>query len=194
MIGFIKGKFLHKSPTQVLVDCNGLGYELEISLNTFSKIKDLGEAGLNTYLHVREDALVLFGFYDIEEKDLFMHLISVNGIGSTTARGILSYSNPDELKHAIVNGEVHTIQKIKGIGAKTAQRLILELKDKLIKSGSMSSEEISKSDNKTSKEALLALTSLGLPKAQAQLRIDRILKIEGDDISLEALVKKALKS
>ena len=129
MIGYLNGHLAVKDPTFVITDVNGVGYEVKISLNTFSKIKDLDACLLHTYMHVKEDSQTLYGFFDPEEKSIFLHLISINGVGPNTALMINSSLNVEEIKNAIINEEVSTIQKVKGIGNKTAQRIILELKE-----------------------------------------------------------------
>src|ERR1043165_235214 len=133
MIAYLKGKLVHKEPTHVVIEVNGVGYQVGISLHTFSEIKDKEDIRLPTYLHVREDAHILYGFASDAEKQMFQFLISVNGVGPNTALVVLSYLTPDELKSAIVNEDTNALQAVKGIGGKTAQRLVLELKDKLKK-------------------------------------------------------------
>lgn len=133
MIAYLKGDFVNKSPAVVQIDVNGIGYEVQISLNTYSKILNLDKGTLFTHLLVREDAHILFGFFDKSEKEMFQQLLSVSGIGASTARVMLSYMKPEELARAIVNGDVRTLEGIKGIGKKTAERIVLELRDKLAK-------------------------------------------------------------
>ena len=193
MISYLKGEILALDPTKLTLMCGAVGYEIHISLNTFSQVKDLHEIGLYCHLVVREDVLQLFGFHDIEEKESFKMLIAVSGIGPNTARNVLSHISPIELNQAILGAEVHTIQKIKGIGAKTAQRLVLELKDKVV--GLVASEgheEIVKKGNNLKEEALLALTSLGIGRKQAGEKIEKVLRIQGD-LSVEDLIKAVLK-
>ncbi|MBS1950449.1 MAG: Holliday junction ATP-dependent DNA helicase RuvA [Cytophagales bacterium] len=195
MIAYLKGKLVHKEPTHVVIEVNGIGYLVGISLHTFSEIKDREDIRLATYLHVREDALVLYGFATEAEKQMFQLLISVNGVGPSTALVVLSYLPPEELKSAIVHENSAALQAVKGIGGKTAQRLILELKDKLKKEPL---EEISGnsgiSRNTLRNEALTALVTLGIAKAQAERSVDALLKKTGGAISLEELVKQALKT
>ncbi len=194
MIAYLKGKLVHKDPTHAIVEVNGIGYQVGISLHTFSQIKDKEDIKLVTYLHVREDAHVLFGFATEAEKQMFQQLISVNGVGPSTAMVVLSYLPPDELKSAIVNEDATALQSVKGIGGKTAQRLILELRDKLKKE----SMEIAAGGgilrNTTRQEALTALVTLGIAKPAAERSVDTILKREGNAISLEQLIKQALKT
>lgn len=194
MIAFVKGKIVSKSPTQIVIDIGGLGYEIQISLHTYSAIAELETCQLHTCFHFneREGTQVLYGFNDLAEKNLFLHLISVNGVGKNTARNILSYANPTELQQAIVNNQVALIQKIKGIGAKTAQRLVLELKDKLLKAGFEQTISSSPS-NKLKDEALLALTNLGIPKNQAEKQITKVLN-SNSNASLEELIKSVLQN
>lgn len=194
MIAYIEGKLVHKEPAFIIIDVNGIGYQIKISLNTFIAVKDTETAKLHTYLHIKEDAHTLYGFYDIREKDIFLHLISISGVGPGTALMISSSLNVEELKKAIVNGDVNTIQKIKGIGAKTAQRIIIELKDKLIKEGVAFEENIVAPHYNTMKtEALTALTTLGIAKNIAEKSIESILKNSSNSITLEELIKQALK-
>jgi holliday junction DNA helicase RuvA len=196
MIAFLKGRLVHRDPAHVVIDVNGVGYHVNISLQTYSAIKEQENIQLYTHLAIREDAHILFGFSGEDEKRLFQQLISVSGVGPSTAIVMLSYLNSQELKHAIVREDATTLQAIKGIGGKTAQRVIIELKDKLKKE---SWEEIQPSIssspyNTIKKEALSALLTLGLPKASAEKSIDTVLKKSGNTITLEDLVKQALKN
>jgi len=196
MYAYLKGKLAHKDPTFVIIDISGVGYEVKISLNTFSKIKDQENIQLYTHFHVKEDAQILFGFADTHEKQTFLHLISISGVGPSTGLMVLSSLTPQEVEHAILSEDVRTIQAVKGIGAKTAQRIILELKDKLGKDnagGDLLNLPIS-NKNTTRNEALTALVTLGINKAAAQKSIDKILKESSSDISLEELIKLALKA
>lgn len=195
MIAFLKGKLIHLDPTFVVIDVNGIGYHVHISLQTFAAIKEQENVMLFTHLNVREDAHILFGFSSEVEKKLFQLLISVNGVGPNTAIVMLSYLNCNEIKSAIVREDAATLQGVKGIGGKTALRVIIELKDKLKKeSWEESSTVSSEPHNKLRKEALSALLTLGLPKAAAEKSVDTILKKSGNTITLEDLVKQALKS
>ncbi len=196
MIAFVKGKLAFKDPTHVIIDANGIGYFIHISLNTYAQLKDQEACQLHTYLHVREDAHTLFGFGDIGEKKLFLHLISVSGIGPSTGLVMLSSLSADEIKSAIINEDVSVIQSVKGIGSKTAQRAILELKDKLRKEGFEPSEsKLSfKSNNTLKQEALSALLTLGINKNIAQKSIESILNKSDGSINLETLIKKALQN
>lgn len=196
MIAFLKGRLAHKEPTFVIIDVNGVGYQANISLQTYSEIKDQENIFLFTHLSIREDAHVLFAFSQESEKKLFQQLISVNGVGPSTAIVMLSYMNAQELKSAIVQENTAALQSIKGIGNKTAQRVIIELKDKLKKeSWEESVPSLSTGPHNTlRKEALSALLTLGLPKAAAEKSVDTILKKSGNTITLEDLVKQALKT
>lgn len=196
MIAFLKGKLVHREPTQVVIDVNGIGYQLAISLQTFSEIKEQENIMLHTHLTIREDAHLLFGFSSETEKRLFQQLISVNGVGPSTAIVMLSYMNSNELKSAIVREDAASLQSIKGIGGKTALRVIIELKDKLKKeSWDETQPSISLGAHNTlRKEALSALLTLGLPKAAAEKSVDSALKKSGNTITLEDLVKQALKN
>jgi Holliday junction DNA helicase RuvA len=193
MIAFLKGKLTHKEPTCVIIDVNGVGYKVNISLNTFSEIKDREDIRLATYLQVREDAHILYGFSNEAEKAMFQHLISVNGVGPGTAMVILSYLPPLELNSAIVREDAATLQSVKGIGGKTALRIILELKDKLRKEP-LDASNIGFAHNTMRQEALSALVTLGITRATAEKSVDAALKKSGNTISLEELVKQALKN
>ena len=196
MIAFLKGKLAHLEPTQIVVDVNGVGYQLQISLQTFSDIKEQENIMVHTHLAIREDAHVLFGFSNEAEKKLFQQLISVNGVGPSTAIVMLSYMNSNELKSAIIREDAAALQSIKGIGGKTALRVIIDLKDKLKKeSWDDTQPPISiGAHNTVRKEALSALLMLGLPKAAAEKSVDSVLKKSGNTITLEDLVKQALKN
>jgi holliday junction DNA helicase RuvA len=196
MIAFLKGKLVHRDPTFVIVDVQGVGYQLQISLQTFSEIKEQENVMLHTHLNIREDAHVLFGFSSQAEKKLFQQLISVSGVGPSTAIIMLSYMNSSELKSAIVREDAGSLQAIKGIGGKTAQRVIIELRDKLKKeTWEETQPAISLGPHNTMRnEALSALLTLGLPKAAAEKSVDTVLKKSGNTITLEDLVKQALKN
>lgn len=196
MIAFLRGKLVHRDPTFVIVDVQGTGYQLQISLHTFSDIKEQENVMLHTHLNIREDAHILYGFSSPVEKKLFQQLISVNGVGPSTAIVMLSYMSSNELKSAIVREDAASLQAIKGIGGKTAQRVIIELKDKLKKeTWEETQPAISVGSHNTMRnEALSALLTLGLPKAAAEKSIDTVLKKSGNTITLEDLVKQALKN
>jgi holliday junction DNA helicase RuvA len=195
MIAYLKGKLVYKEPTFVHLEVNGVGYHVSISLNTFSEIKDREELTLSTYLHVREDAHILYGFASASEKQMFQHLISVNGVGPNTALVVLSYLPPNELREAIMREDAAALQAVKGIGGKTALRLILELKDKLRKDPmDDGSGKPGLVHNTMRHEALTALMTLGITKLAAEKSVDTVLKKSGNTISLEELVKQALKN
>ena len=196
MIAFLSGKLVQKEPTHVLIDVSGVGYMVKISLQTYQNLHNSGEhIKIHTYLLVKEDAHTLYGFSDMSEKILFEQLISVSGIGPGTAMVMLSSLTTGEIIQAMVSEDVRTIQGIKGIGAKTAQRAILELKDKLRKSledGGMSVNTGNPS-LQIRNEALAALVILGIPKPTAEKSVDIILKRTNGDITVEELIKLALR-
>lgn len=196
MIAFVKGRLAHKEATHVIVDVNGIGYHVFISLATFSRIKDEESCMLFTHFHVKEDSQALYGFLSEADKNNFLDLISISGIGPSTAMIMQSSLSTDEIKRAIVNEEVATIQQVKGIGAKTAQRVVLELKDKIRKEGfSADSEQISGDfDNNIRSEALSALVMLGINRNAAQKSIEGVLKNSENNITLEELIKRALQA
>jgi len=191
MYEYFNGKLAYKAPTHVVIDVSGIGYYVHISLYTFSQIKDQENCNLFISLQVREDSHTLYGFATEGEKKLFENLISVSGIGPNTGRMILSSNTPDEIQSAIVNGQVALIQKIKGIGPKTAQRLILELQDKLKKQGFEALATPIQSQS-VPDEALSALVMLGFNKAAAEKVLNAILKTE-TNLSVEDMIKLALK-
>lgn len=195
MISYIEGKLVEIDPTYVVIDNGGIGYHVNISLLTYGHIKNLQNAHIFTHFHVKEDAQTLYGFFDQDEKKRFQQLISISGVGPSTGLMILSSLSPQELHSAIVNGDVKTISGVKGIGQKTAQRIILELKDK------MSKEELEsggpllslKKESSVKSEALAALVTLGISKAVAEKTLDKILKNAEEELGLEDLIKLALK-
>lgn len=192
MITHLNGKLLEKHPTHVIVECNGVGYFLHISLHTFSLLKDQENLKLYTHLLVKEDAHTLFGFAERSERELFRLLISVSGVGPSTARAVLSSRSPTEVKDAIGHSDVAAIQAVKGIGAKTAQRVILDLKDKVVKLFDIG--EGSPRPNPTNKEeALSALEVLGFARKSLEKVVDQVLA-ETPTLSVEQLIKQALKS
>ena len=193
MYAYLQGKFTFKSPAQVHIDVNGVGYEVNISLNTYSAILQLNEGKLYTHLQVKEDGHVLFGFYDKEEKETFQFLISVSGVGAATARMMLSSLKPEEVNRAIIQGNIKLLESVKGIGRKTAERLVLELKDKVNKQ-TASAGNIVGSHNTMEQDALTALTALGISKNQAEQAIQKISRTEPGILQLEELIKKALKA
>jgi len=195
MITYLKGRLAFKDPTHLVVDVNGVGYEVKISLITYGQVKDREDILIQTYLHIKEDAHTLFGFFEASEKKRFLDLLSINGVGPSTALMILSSLDAKELQMAIVQEDVKTIQSVKGIGGKTAQRIILELKDKMKKEGLLDKtvQIQPQFDNTLRSEALSALTTLGINKSVAEKTVDKILKEYGEEIKLEELIKQALK-
>ncbi|KGO89828.1 Holliday junction branch migration protein RuvA [Flavobacterium suncheonense] len=192
MIAHIQGKLVEKMPTEVVIDCHGVGYQIHISLHTFSLLPDSEHIKLFTFLQVKEDAHTLFGFVEKAERELFKLLLSVSGVGASTARTMLSSIAPQQIIQAIASGDVGTVQSIKGIGAKTAQRIILDLKDKVLKIYNL--EEVSVSQSNTNKdEALSALEVLGFVRKSAEKVVDKIAK-ENPDASVETIIKQALKN
>ena len=190
MITHIKGKLVEKTPTYVVIDCNGIGYKLHISLQTFSNIKE-ENCLLFTHLSVKEDSHTLYGFLDENERSLFRNLISVSGVGPSTAQVVLSTFSADETRQYIISADVAALQSVKGIGGKTAQRIIIDLKDKLGK-GIASNDIPLYQDNDLRNQALSALVALGFSKKIAEQKVDKILRDNSEDISVEALVKAAL--
>lgn len=194
MYAYLQGKFTHKTPAQVYVDVHGVGYEVNVSLNTYSSIQKLSEGKLFIHLQIKEDGHTLFGFFDKEEKDIFLLLISVSGVGASTARMMLSSIRPDEISTAIIQGNIKLLESVKGIGKKTAERLILELKDKVGKQSIGSVGTGFAVVNSIEQDALIALTSLGIAKIQAEQAIQKVMRTEADINNLEILIKKALKA
>ncbi|WP_200979773.1 Holliday junction branch migration protein RuvA [Echinicola sp. 20G] len=198
MIDYLKGKLVTKDPTYVVIDINGIGYHVKISLNTFSQIKDEEQVMLLTHLHIKEDAHTLFGFKEELEKRLFLLLISISGVGPNTGLMILSSLSVQELQNAIIGDDHKTIQRVKGVGLKTAQRIVLELKDKIKKEGMSdgipTTSGFLHQNKQIKEEALQALITLGFTKAAAEKNIDAILKKSGVEISLEELIKASLRS
>ncbi|MBC7485852.1 MAG: Holliday junction branch migration protein RuvA [Cytophagaceae bacterium] len=197
MIAYIKGKLTVKDPTYVVVEANSIGYHAKISLYTYSAIKEVEDALIYTWVHIKEDAHTLYGFSSEKERNVFLDLTSISGIGPGTALVMLSSLNPNEVRKAIAQEDVRTIQAVKGIGPKTAQRVILELKDKMRKIELLPGEDKSfsvSSSNNTRQEAFNALVTLGFARSAAEKNIDTVLKQKGEDISLEDLIKWALKS
>ena len=189
MIGSLNGRLIEKNPTELLIECSGVGYEVKISLNTFTQLSNSEQIKLHTKLIVREDAQILYGFFTKEEREMFNYLISVSGIGPNTAMIMLSSLVPEEIAHAIQTDDVITIQGIKGIGAKTAQRVIIDLKGKVIKFSSGSETFVLKG-NKTRFDALNALVSLGFDKKSTEKVLD---KIDSGEQTVEQLIKEALR-
>ncbi len=192
MIDHLNGRMIEKNPTYLVVECGGVGYFVNISLNTFSKVPDQESIRIYTHLQVKEDSHTLFGFADKTEREIFRLLISVSGIGSSTARTMLSSLSPEQVRDAIASGDVPLIQSIKGIGAKTAQRVILDLKDKILKIYNL--QEVSSDSNNTNREeALSALEVLGFARKQSEKAVDTVLS-QDPSLSAEDIIKRALKN
>ncbi len=193
MYAYIDGKLVVKNAAFVVIDAGGVGYHINISLNTYSKLGGNEKCKLYTWLHVKEDAHTLYGFADEGERRLFLHLISISGIGPNTGRMMLSSITPEEIQNAIISGNVSLIQRIKGIGPKSAQRIILELQDKLKKEGpdtlSVAPQAKSPKD-----EALAALVMLGFARNAAEKVLEQEMNKNNEDLTVEQLIKFALKS
>ena len=192
MITHLKGRLVEKNPTFVVIECSGVGYFVNISLHTFSKISDSESIQLYTHLQIKEDSHTLYGFAENSEREIFRLLLSVSGIGSSIARTMLSSLTPVQIKNAIACGDVPTIQAVKGIGAKTAQRVILDLKDKVFKIYDI--DEVSPNSNNTNKEeALSALEVLGFVRRQSEKAVEKVLS-QDSTLSVEDIIKHALKN
>lgn len=192
MIAHLEGRLVEKTPTDVVIDCGGVGYHVNISLHTFSLIPSMEKLRLYTFLQVREDAHTLYGFVEKSERELFKLLLTVNGIGAGTARTMLSSLTPKQIINALAAGDVATVQSIKGIGSKTAQRAILDLKDKVLKIFAI--DEVSFTVSNTNRdEALSALEVLGFNKKLAEKSVEKIVK-ESPDATVESIIKQALKT
>lgn len=196
MIAYVNGIVTYKDPAYAIIDVNGVGYEVRISLQTYTSLPDIGaRCKLVTFLNIREDAHVLYGFWGNDEKKLFLDLTSISGIGPSTALVMLSSLSSSEIRQGIIDEDLRLIQSIKGIGSKTAQRVILELRDKIRKEELVSTgpKSVEASSNTLRSEALAALVTLGIPKATAEKSLDAIIKREGQSISVENLIKLALR-
>ena len=192
MIAYLKGDFVRKTPSWVQLEVNGVGYEVQITLNTYSRIQNLDKGLLHTTLIIREDAHILYGFFDLAEKEMFQLLTSVSGIGASTGRVMLSFLKPDELATAIIRSDIRTLEGIKGIGKKTAERLILELKDKLSKH-TIESNISPLISNTLHQDAFNALTALGINRSAAEQAVKKVLALE-PDLPVEELIKKTLRT
>lgn len=192
MITHIRGKLVEKNPTYAIIECNGVGYYLNISLHTYSNIPDSEAVKLYTYLNIREDAHTLFGFFEKVEREIFKLLISVSGVGPSIGRSMLSSMTPEQIQHAIASEDVATIQHVKGIGAKTAQRVIIDLRDKIVKTYDISEDSL-QSNNTIKEEALSALEVLGFSRKQVEKLVQKIIQ-ETPNTSLEDIIKQALKN
>lgn len=189
MIGYLKGKIISAKPTELLLDVNGVGYQIRISINTFDKISGNESVSLFIHTNVREDSITLFGFYSEAEKEMFELLITINGVGPKSALSLLSGISTDEFKHAVTSGNIERIIAVPGIGRKTAERLILELKNKV---GDIKEEGITPTKPSLQKEAVAALTTLGYKLVGSEKAVNKILA-ESSDCSLEELIKNSLK-
>ncbi len=196
MIAYVDGKVAYKDPAFAIIDVNGLGYEVRISLQTYTSLPEEGSrCKLVTYLNIREDAHVLYGFWSSDEKKLFLDLTGISGIGPSTALVMLSSLSSSEIRQGIADEDLRLIQSIKGIGAKTAQRVILELKDKMRKDSMLSTgvRTAETTSGALRSEAIAALVTLGIPKATAEKSVDIIIKREGSNLTVEQLIKLALR-
>ena len=192
MIAHLQGKLVEKSPTHIIIDCGGVGYHVNISLHTYSLLPNTDFIKVYTHLQIKEDAHTLFGFVEKSEREIFKMLLSVSGIGASIARTMLSSLDPKQITNAIASGDVETIQSIKGIGSKTAQRVILDLKDKVLKLYDL--DEVSMSQSNTNRdEALSALEVLGFLRKSSERVVEKIVK-EDPEASVESIIKKALKN
>jgi holliday junction DNA helicase RuvA len=193
MIAYLNGKLSYKSPAMVHIDVQGVGYEVQISLNTYSRIQGMESCKLLAYLHIKEDAHTLYGFFDEAERTIFLMLMGVSGIGANTARMMLSSLQPEDIQRAILMENEKMLESIKGIGAKTAKRLILELKDKFKKQKDIGNQISVTSNNTMQEDALNALVTLGIARNVAEQAISKVLKAEPLLEDLEGLIKKSLK-
>ena len=191
MIASLTGSFVLKTPSYIHIDVHGVGYEVQISLNTYSRIQDLKEGTLLTHLQIKEDGHTLFGFAELAEKELFVQLINVNGVGASTARMMLSSMQPSELRSAIASGNTGALEKIKGIGRKSAERLILELREKMVKAG-VESTASGFARNSLENDALNALMALGIQKNTAEAALKKTRANAPEDNVLESIIKKSL--
>lgn len=193
MITQLQGKLVEKNPTYVVIDCGGVGYFVNITLHTFSLLPEGEFIKLYTYLQIKEDSHTLYGFSTKAEREIFVLLLSVSGVGANTARTMLSSLTAAHIRSAVINGDVVSIQSVKGIGAKTAQRVILDLKEKMVKLQNF--EDVSLTTSNTNKEeALAALEVLGFARKQSEKVVDKIVKSASGEISVEEIIKQALKN
>lgn len=193
MIAYLKGEITFKSPSAIVVEAAGVGYMVNISLNTYAKVESQDTIKILTYFHVKEDSQTLYGFADAAERSLFVHLLSVSGIGPATAQQMLSSLKPEEVRDAIIGENVAAFKQVKGVGPKTAKRLILDLKDKLIKESGGEALTVAAVDNTMREEALSALVALGFNKTQVQKTLNKVIRSEATFNNVEELVKITLK-
>ncbi|WP_026769279.1 Holliday junction branch migration protein RuvA [Asinibacterium sp. OR53] len=193
MIAFVRGQFVVKTPARIVVDVNGVGYDLQVSLNTYAAISNKESGLLFTYLHITENAHTLYGFAELAEKELFLQLISVSGVGATTARMMLSGMKPEEITRAIILGNTRQLESIKGIGKKSAERLIVELKDKLGKQA-LQGPAMAGMPHSVDADAVHALVALGIGRPMAEQAVKKTMGSLAADASLETIIKEALKN
>lgn len=193
MIAFVRGHFAVKTPSRVVVDVNGVGYDLQVSLHTYSAVSNKESGQLYTYLHITENAQTLFGFAELAEKEMFLHLISVSGVGASTARMMLSGMHPDEIARAIIQGNTRQLESIRGIGKKSAERLIVELRDKLGKQSLGTSAGLP-GFQAVDSDAVNALIALGIARPMAEQSVKKTMSSVTDQVSLEDIIKQALKN
>lgn len=193
MIAYLKGMFSLITPTYVHLDVQGVGYEVFISLNTYAAIQGKAQGQLFTHLHIREDAHILYGFFEPAEKEMFLYLLGVNGVGAATARMMLSSMKPEEISRAIIQGNTRQLEAVKGIGKKSAERIILELKDKLAKQ-SLEANNSLMAGNTAEQDALNALLALGIARPAAEQALRKVLNGNQSSEKVEEIIKSALKN
>jgi Holliday junction DNA helicase RuvA len=191
MIAYLHGTLTYKSPSMVFMEVNGVGYEVQISLNTYSRLQDMEKGKLFIYQQFREDGQTLYGFFDTAEKQMFVQLIGISGVGASTARMMLSSMRPDEISKAIAQGDHRTLERVKGIGKKTAERIVLELKDKVLKL-EMEPGQSALAGNSSEQDSLHALVALGIPRALAESAVKKAMASSTGEPDLETIIKKAL--
>jgi Holliday junction DNA helicase RuvA len=191
MIAYLSGNLTYKSPSMVYLEVNGVGYEVQISLNTFTQIQKMEKGKLFTYQQFKEDGQTLYGFFEQSEKNMFVQLIGINGVGAATARMMLSSMKPDEISRAISQGDSRTLERVKGIGKKTAERIVLELKDKMLKTD-IENTNSSFIYNTLEQDSLNALVALGIPRTAAETAVKKAVAALPEPQNLELIIKKAL--
>lgn len=191
MIAYLSGTLTYKSPSMVYLEVNGVGYEVQISLNTFTQIQKMEKGKLFTYQQFKEDGQTLYGFFEQSEKNMFVQLIGINGVGAATARMMLSSMKPDEISRAISQGDSRTLERVKGIGKKTAERIVLELKDKMLKTD-IENTNSSFIYNTLEQDSLNALVALGIPRTAAETAVKKAVAALPEPQNLELIIKKAL--
>jgi len=194
MIAYLNGHITFKSPSLLHMEVGGVGYEVQISLNTFGQIQQMEKCKLFIYQHFREDGQTLYGFHGLEEKNMFVHLIGINGVGAATARMMLSSLRPGEIAQAVLKGDNRTLENVKGIGRKSAERIILELRDKLGKGDHATSNSSSFKYNTLEQDALNALIALGIARPAAEQAVRKAFQSDPEQMNLETIIKKALQS